>query len=476
MKQTPLTLHALGAVALLATMPAHAIKHGIQPSTAPGAPAIVNPFTGQATDVWKLVGYNNTGCSGFQITREWVANSRHCGSNPASTNPFRNHLGQSTLATCESHPDADFQICRLSNPAALQAMPSYPPLGVAPGYGVATSITAAKHGSIMAYGRSGLGDGLAFTGFDGLPLGFNPVLAPNTPPIPFGVGGDSGGAAYWFPPGASTPVLMGVVVSGTTVNATALRFTLDHVNWISQRITAYGDPAPVIRAAEQLYTPPAGNEPPPLSTPPAFKTTGPGTGSLTWLTPSANPVVSSFDIQLGRNGAIERSLSQGTGSSNVLAINNLANDRYIACVRARNAIGAATAAATQMNYPMADSATWFSTYTTPNCTTLDNRLTQASVTGMTSSVTPVPGTRSLRVAITWPAATPVPADLPIAQYRLSTETTYPTGPKRAATTDTTARSVAVTVPAGSKVCASVTPITAMGQRGATTSAYCVTAN
>jgi hypothetical protein len=467
---TRLTHSALAAAILaVACAPAHAVKYGQAPSTAPGAPAIVNPFTGQQTDVWKLVGY--LGCSGFQITREWVVQAGHCGIAPTATATFSNHLGSSPVlgSDCQGQAGYDFQLCRLKNPENLAPFPRYPALAVmVPNFNHQGS---AKYGSLMGYGRSGYGDGLAFTGFDGLPYGYNPALVPTTPAIPFPVEGDSGGAAYWFSPTATEPVMVGVLVGGTTLDRSPLYFNQANLDWIKQIIVGRGDPAPVTLTTAQNFTDPGGEAPPPLSAPPVLKGSG-ASLTLSWTTPTATPAVSSFEVTLGKGGALDRQVSVAAGTGNTLSLNNLATTQYIACVRPKNSVGLASAAFPSMVYPKDQpSSAWYIITQTPNCTTVDNRLTQATVSGLTATgPTLVAGL--YKVAFNWSAATPVPADLPIRRYRVTQTTRYPTGPVRVASTEVSATTAVASVIKGSQVCLDVAALTDTGQVGPRSAPVC----
>jgi hypothetical protein len=468
-----LTQSALAAALVaLVSMPAHAVKYGQAPSTAPGATPIVNPFTGQQTDVWKLVGY--LGCSGFQITREWVVQAGHCGIDQTATANFSNHLGSSPVlgSDCQGQAGYDFQLCRLKNPENLTPYPRYPALGVmVPGF---NHQGTGKYGSLMGYGRSGYGDGLAFTGFDGLPYGYNPALAPNTPQIPFGVGGDSGGAAYWFSPTNSDPVMVGVLVGGTTLDGSPLYFNQSNVDWIKQTIVSRGDPAPATLTTAQNFTDTAGSPPPGLPTPPVIKAGSAGP-LLSWTTPVATPSVSAFEVTVGKAGVLDRQITLAAGTGNSLNLNNLGTGKYTACVKPINSVGQASAASASMVYPnIKDSATWYVEVKTPNCMAIDNRPTQSTVGGLTGASQAL-GASLRKVVFSWAAATPLPADLPIARYRVSQTITYPTGPVRKSTLEVGSLSTALTTIPGSTVCMDVAAVTAMGQLGPRSSQACIVA-
>jgi hypothetical protein len=58
---------------LCASASAFSTNLGISPTAGP----VINPLTGQETQVWKLVG--KSGCTATQITREWIMTTKHCG-------------------------------------------------------------------------------------------------------------------------------------------------------------------------------------------------------------------------------------------------------------------------------------------------------------------------------------------------------------------------------------------------------------
>lgn len=454
------------AAALSTSLPAHALKFGIQPSTAPGAPAIVNPFTGQATDVWKLVGY--LGCSGFQISREWALHAGHCAVNQNATATFTNHLGSSPVlgTDCYRQGTRDYQLCRLQNPGNLTPASSYPAMLALPQAWYADKANAAKYGSLMGYGRSGAGDGLAFGGVDGLPFGFDPV---NTAaiPLPYTVGGDSGGAAYWFAPGTGTPYMVGVLVVAGTVVTSPLFLDESDLAWIKSTIEARGDVAPAIAVASQIYTPPTANPAPELPSPPTIARVGSSNSTtLSWTAPTATPALTHYQVTVGHGGLLERNLSVSAGAATQLTLNNLSADIHMLCVRPVNAAGAARAARI---------AGGGNAYTTPDCTSFDNRDTQSIVTGLaTSGNTPISG--QVRVNFQWNATTPLPADLALSGHRVNQSVTYVTGPVRNSSLDVGGTAHSVSVPAGSKVCISVAPVTTTGKLGAFSAQVCATAN
>lgn len=464
---------------LMHTGTAYAVQFGIVPSAAPDAPAVVNPFTGKSTDAWKLVG--TLGCSAVQISREWVASANHCGL-PSDGAVFRSVLGQSATSGCTRLGEADIYICRLNTPQTLVAPSAYPALGVAPNVDEGTWFTgyvpkresADKFGSLMVYGHAPSADGLVFTGYNGLPFGFDPALTPNTPPIPYTVGGDSGGGVFWFAPGASAAVIVGVLGVAATSSQSPRYFTSLSLDNIKAVISAKGDPIPPLLYSGQNFTNPGGNPAPELGTPPTASPSATGV-VLTWSTPAGTPAVSSFDITVGKEGVLDRSVSVSVGAGNTLVLNNLDSRRYTACIRPRNSIGLSNAAYPVYSAPYGEA--WYMTTYTPNCVGIDMRLPQATVSGLTGSNSGVSASTGLyKVTFAWAAPTPVPVDLAVVKYRLTQSIAYPSGPARNSTQDVGTTSAAVTTVKGAKVCVSVAGLTAMNKVGPKSSPVCVVAN
>ncbi len=471
MRFTPRML-TVAAALLCASGSALSTNVGISPSAGP----VINPLTGQETQVWKLVGRSSS-CTAFQITREWVMASNHCGPSNYITGGvyvgdqgFSNALGHSSVdqGTCVKVPSRDIRICRLSNPSALSVPSSYPAL-VSP-TSVFTRLNANKLGLLLAYGRSSV-DRLTFVGFDGIPSGFDPALDPAGASIPYAVGGDSGGAVYWFSPTSSSPALAGVITGGNILVPNGTVFlTANDIAWVVSTITQNGDPAPAVVTAAQHYTGPAGNTASELSSPPTFQGSG-FNWSASWATPSPEPVTS-YQITLGRNGTLERSFSVSAGTGNTGSLNGLSPEKYRACVRPVNTVGPAPAVKNvtfTSNTPV-----WGVTgITTPNCATLDLR-TPTAVGTLNFSSNYTAATGLYKITATWTAPS-TPELTP--KYRVSQTLTYPSGPVRTSTATTTSTAYnATNLQPGSQVCLTVTGYSRADVLGVPSSTQCFTAN
>jgi hypothetical protein len=376
----------------------------------------------------------------------------------------------STLADCAFPPNgSDYQICRLKNPAALTAMPVYPALAVAPQWATTENL---KYGSLMGYGHSNEGDGLAFVGFNGLPFGYEPAKAPNTPNIPHTVGGDSGGATYWFPANGGAPVMVGVLVSGATLEYSPLFFSQTDLNWIRDTIVQHGDAAPALLTTDAVYSPAKGGLPPELSKAPIVSAASGGGVLVTWSTPSASPAVSSFDVTLGKAGAIDRTQSVSVRAAKSLTFTNLAAEQYTICVRPRNSLGLSSAADARLLTPDGPTSGWFVVVNTPNCSVIDNRATQTTVSGITATVG-APFLGSYKVSFNWPAPALIPQDLALGGYRVNFSVTSSTGAIKTSSATVTTLGSSISATKGAKVCAAVAATTRLGQVGPLSAANCV---
>jgi hypothetical protein len=470
MQHSPRSLAA--AVALLcASGAAFSTNIGISPTAGP----VLNPLNGQETQVWKLVG-KSSGCTAFQITREWIMATNHCGpsnsvgGNPVGDQGFSNSFGHSAVneGSCATVPGRDIRICRLTTPSALTAASSYPPLVAAKS--VFTRLNANKLGVLLAYGRS-TPDLLTFVGFDGIPAGFDPAVNTTGSTIPYAIHGDSGGAVYWFSSTSSSPALSGVIGGGNTLVPSGTAFLTDaDISWVVSTITQNGDPAPGVVSVAQHYTGPAGNTASELSSPPTFLGTG-YNWTASWATPSPEPVTA-YIVSLGKNGTLDRAFAVSAGTGNTASFNGLSPEKYRACVRPLNAVGLAPAVRSVTF--TSNSPIWGVVgIDTPNCASFDLRL-PTTVGALSFSSTYTAATGLYKVTATW--AAPSTPDL-TPKYRVAQTLTYPSGPVRTSTATTTSTSYSATnLQAGSQVCLTVTGYSRADVLGTPSSTQCFTAN
>lgn len=463
------TSHVFTALALgVAASGAQAVNIGISPTAGP----VVNPWTSQATQVWKLVG-RSSGCTAFQISPEWVMSSNHCEAGatsgytnesiaPGVTDALRFNETRNGVRTCEKvATSVDLFVCRLNDPSKFISPIAYPPLVAGP-YGVSLPAstqtaemrrTGAKYGSLMLYGRAGP-DKLAFLGFHGAPYGFSPITDPTGATIPVLVGGDSGGALFWFSPTTGQPAFTGIVTE-------PLQFMTEaDIGWIRNKIAAYGDTPPATVAMAAHYGGPAGDPAPELSAKPfGVQATG-GTFTLGWSTP-ATGTVTRYDVSFGSHGAITGTASVAAGGVNqaTFAV-TLGSGSATACVQPVNAVAPANPAWVLKHYPA-------SPYEAPGCQTFDLRW-PGSVAAPAMSVQA--GASFYTVTATWVA--PSASVVPVRGYRLNTSIGYATGPKRNATRDVGTTSAGTPVPAGSTVCVSVAAISQAGVVGPFSASSC----
>lgn len=464
----PHSLAAAVAVALLGTSGA---AFSTNLGTSPAAGPVINPLTGQETQVWKLVG-KSAGCSATQITREWIMATHHCPPNNNVGGGFVSALGTSGVmtSTCESAPARkDFKLCRLSTPSAMTVPASYPPLVIDAEAGL-TRFNANKLGLLMAYGRSAP-NLLTFVSLDGLPHGFEPAVNPSGSQIPYAVGGDSGGGSYWFSSTASQPALAGIIQGGgnITVPQGTGFFTAEQTDWIVARISQYGDVPPSVITAAQHFTGPAGDTAPELGAPPAFQGSG-YNWTAAWQTPSPG-AVTAYKVSVGKNGTLDRSFSVAAGTGNTANLSALSAEKYRICVRPQNALGPAPAV---KSIAFEDFAPWAVTgITTPNCATLDMRL-PTSVGTLNAAKTYTAATGLYRITATW--SVPAAPEL-TPKYRVAQTLTYANGASRtSAATVTSPTYSATNLQAGSQVCLTVTGYSRADVLGTPSSVQCFTAN
>lgn len=466
-----LTLIA-AAAALMSHFPAHAVVNGIVPSMTAGAPAIVNPFTGKVTDAWKVVG--SLGCSAFQISREWVVQAGHCALGPNSTGTFTGHLGSSTVLGSDCFRNGlgdDFQLCRLRNPENLTPHSSYPAMVALPYPWFSDTMNLVKYGSLMGYGHANAGDGLAFVSLDNMPYGID-AAAPNLTPYPVASSGDSGGAAFWFPPASADAFMVGVLVFGGGVSHSPFYFREDNLTWIKNIIQSRGDVPPRMPGINNVFVPPTDNPAPTLVSPPTVTRVG-NTNSvtLTWSTPSASPAISTFKVSVGRGGVIENTFNVQPSANNQTTLNLAAANGYALCARPYNAMGATSPLTNSYSI---DSNGRFTRYTAPNCVTLDNRDNLSSITGLATTGNK-PVSSQVSVGFAWGVAAS-PTDMVTTSYRLTQSVSFGTGPSRTTSATTGAPQYAVVVPKGSKVCIAVASVANNGKQGPTSPLTCALAN
>jgi len=458
---------------------------GISPTAGP----VINPLTGQETQVWKLVG-RSSGCTAIQITREWIMGVKHCapsnmvGTTPVGDHGFYNALGHSAVGTCYQAPfqanddpqdGRDLVICRLNTPSAMTSLASYPPL-VADTRPVFTNSNANALGQLLVYGRATPPDALTFVGFDGIPHGFDPAVDLTGSTIPFAINSDSGGAVYWISPTSpATPGLTGVLkTGGYFIPQGTLFLTAIDTAWVVTTITNNGDPAPTVLTAGQHYTGTTGNTASQLQAPPTLQGSG-YNWTASWNTPSSGSV-SSYNVSAGKNGTLDRFFSVSAGTGNTASLTGLTPDLYRVCVRPVNAAGPAPAVANVSFVPQGQPwQTWAVTgITTTNCTNLDMRAPSAVGTlNFSSAYTAATGL--YKITATW-APPSVPEITP--KYRVAQTLTYASGPVRTSTTTTTSPSHnATNLPAGTKVCLTITAYSRADVLGTNpSSTQCFTAN
>jgi hypothetical protein len=222
---------------------------------------LVNPYTGEVTEVWKLVGYMQYGsgaaCSAVQISREWVVASAHCSLETGVI--FKNGYSLTALGSevlCEDNGaqrNMDLSACRLKNPENFGAPARYPSILAGTTFDTAVvvipdDLKRTAHGSNLAVGFQG---GLTPTAAFGVGLTtlnarrsiYDTYTQDVTLAASYGFGGgDSGGGRFWFPGGGRAPVLAGF---------TSAEGSLD---WLLAKISAFGNAAPSVVSVADLVS------------------------------------------------------------------------------------------------------------------------------------------------------------------------------------------------------------------------------
>lgn len=478
MKQTRSNALLVCAVLALVSQSALGVINGFNPDASTPDNAVINPFNGLATNAWKLVGkyYDPAkhSCTATQITREWILTAQHCfpPDGRVTAEIFETLRGASEVkhSDCVSFGANQEKICRLSNPERLSAPPTYPKLAVLPSAWL-SALTPRKYGSLMGQGYGFLGSGLAFVDLEGFTaklqndgtLVDHELTNYQTVPNPSTSGGDSGGAFIWFDTDSSAPYVVGYLESQSSLLTSANKLTSSKISQIVETIRQRGDAPPDVVDLTTLVSVNNGERPTPLS--PALTIARVGNTeqfNLNWQTPSANPVVSTFQLSIGEAGAtlLRQNLSP-SASSNALSL-TLPLKKVDVCVRPFNALGGSQPMTPRSTQPMS-----------PNCVLVDNRVNQTTITNLMGQSGDTSGTLGT-VAFTW-GANASPADLVLTGYRVQQSVTISGALTRTGnvTTLSTNRTL-VSAPKGSRVCLNVSSLAANGKVGPMSSA-CATA-
>lgn len=464
----------LGGALVSASVFSHAVSVGVAPGTGP----VTNPFTGGQTEVWKLVG--NKACSSFQISRDWVASSYHCKLENGSVfvNAYSLPNTESTVTDCLYGPmnpppgyvkgvANDFTVCRLVSPANFVQVSSYPPLTLRPDF---TQTNASKLGQLLGfgYGRALIN----FVDFGGMPFGFDAALDPDFLTVPKTVNNDSSGGLFWFSPVSGKPAIVGVLATEAYMNwSAASYFSSDNLQAIANHVASTNCQMPscmppTIIATAAHYDGPSADPAADLPSKPTVSGTYPAL-TLSWpespSVPGGGAV--SYDVTVGVGG-VKLPVSTLGMVNTFMPINDLPAAKIHACVVPRNEnVGRANS-----GYAIGPGLV-----ITPNCTDIDTRL-PAPVANIALPVTASTSSSFRRVAVNWSPVNSATV-APSVKFEVLRSVRLP----GASTTRNTlltasATSVAgVDVVRGSTVCAKVTSISALSQRGSSVT-QCVVAN
>lgn len=199
-------LPAVAAAGLaLSASPARALSPSIFPSAS--SPAVL-PGTTRTVDEWKLVGRGSA--SGTQIAPQWVLSADHSSIPVGAT--FTTPYGSATVTQKWEPPfgyeqgGVDLTLHLLSAPINAPSFPKLLSEHVDP------SLVRSLPGSLLNAGFGGAPADTPTIGWTS-PAG-GPAVGATTAPT--AIGGDSGGAQYWYPSATGPAVLANVLVWGNS--------------------------------------------------------------------------------------------------------------------------------------------------------------------------------------------------------------------------------------------------------------------
>lgn len=407
--------------------------HAIEPNVyVPGQP-VVNPQSGQATDVWRFVG-SAAGCSAVQITREWVVASGHCALMDETT--FKNGWSGSTGGSqldCDEVSDgghfintglnlADISICRLRNPERFNPTIPFPALSAVAK--ITGPISERGLGTILQVGTSVLQPtiSMAFSStIFSRKIGGNSFTLNDLDMRVKWQSGDSGGGIYWFADRSNTPVLIGGV--GWVYDP----------DFIRRKILARGDALPIFLTEVEMENLSTRRTPPALTAPPVIKQTAVDSATVSWQAPNLGSG-DSIDDYIIYNGAIGGTPSVGYASSS-----------------SRSATFTPAPNAPSQKVCVAPRKAELEAVSTKNCSEFSSGYPVASNLSVVST-----GTTAIKtVTMAW-LVNPAPMTT---RSQLSYSIRSTTGTVRSGSTSTDKRSFTIGVTAGSQLCFSVKPST-----------------
>lgn len=329
---------ALSFLAALLPVSAMAITPNVY---VPGSP-LVNPFVGQETEVWKLVGklaYPNGGsCSAIQINREWVIATGHCSIEEGAifTNGYSlDPRGSGFVCTVpyKKYTDHmnDMSACRLKNPERFTAPSSYPPIiefdsggTLVAERGVGSNIQVGYGGGAMS-ANFGVALSLSTSRLSAYKKFYTEANRLGSSQQMVWDGGDSGGGFYWFAPDGQRVGLYDVI-SGP-LDAT----------WLKSVISAAGSPLPEFTTFAEVGGGSFRHIPPPLAVSANIRVTA-GAISVSWTAPElvAGEQIDDYHIYEGVTETPETQMYVGNATRSVV-INGISQlPGRILCVVPRN--------------------------------------------------------------------------------------------------------------------------------------------
>ncbi|SOD75186.1 fibronectin type III domain protein [Jatrophihabitans sp. GAS493] len=308
------------------------------------------PGTTRNVDAWKLAGIpGNNAASGSQIAPQWIVTAHH--NAPGVGTTFKNALGSAkvdaTFAapgapnsgggySCESTGGPDISFSHLATPIAApaggypsllsDALPDSDSLSALPGYAL-----SAGEGGFTGYIKAVW----TTTG--------NTTVADPTQ-VASAIGGDSGGASYWYPSATSTPILANVIVyagrpfgQATAQFAGACGLVPDIRAWTTSVFSHYPSAESPSYVSLNSVAPPASRRPfAPASA--TIVSTSSTTAYLNWVAPPAaagTPAVTGYEVRLQPGNIVVRT----PALLNTTVTGLTPNTTYTATVAAVNSNG-----------------------------------------------------------------------------------------------------------------------------------------
>lgn len=240
-------------VLALSSVAVHAMGGGQDASTVP----VVNPETGQSTDIWRLAGYFPAfGVSGVQIAPGWIMVAKHA--TPPNGAYFGNGFGVARIEGCYTYPNSDgvdLRVCKLQKNVNVPSGFVFPALvehpdSLANGRRFETLVRDMGQFLSVGYGQPNLGVPMfAWSDFMSMPLeNASPDIMGMGGAAPYVDFGDSGSPTFWFSSKTGGVGLIGLrstagpvgphgTFMGGALTGNIAPFSMPILNWVASTVT-----------------------------------------------------------------------------------------------------------------------------------------------------------------------------------------------------------------------------------------------